>query len=204
MLQTWSLLPFLCSSTSRDQHSGLKTEAIHLEHLLYHWAIHWTQRVQVDTGSFAWHKWATSFSCPVLTFLWHCRGLLLSLGLPRSWIVWERSHNSTLFSQTWSMQLHHKVSLVERSKFFSVEHSKPIEVFQSFELERSTPHCTFQRCTQGQQSPFWLCPLLLFSSDSSSHCRLCLLRGRLLEIVVTTLATLMGHLRILPTSVSAS
>ena len=40
MLQTWSLWPFPCSSSSRDQHSGLKTKAVHLEQLLYHLATH--------------------------------------------------------------------------------------------------------------------------------------------------------------------
>ena len=102
------------------------------------------------------------------------------------------------------MLLRHTVSSVERSKFSLVEHSQPFEVFQNFELERSTPHWTFQLCTQGQQSPLWLCPLPMFSGGSSLHCRLCLLRGRLLEIVVTTLATPSGLLRVLPTSVLAS
>ena len=66
-----------------------------------------TEHSEVDTGSFASHEWATSFSCPVLTSLWHCPVLPLSLCLPRSWIVSEHSRNSTLFSQTWSMRHHH-------------------------------------------------------------------------------------------------
>ena len=146
-------------------------------------------------------EWATSFSCPVLTSLWHCPELLLILGHPLSWIVPKHSRNSTLFSHTWSMWLHHKVSSEERSIFASPERSQPFEVFQGFELERSTPYCMSQQCTQGQQSPLRLCPLPLFSSDSSLHCHPNLLRGRLLEIIVTTLATPMGHLKTLPASV---
>ena len=45
--------------------------------------------------------------------------------------------------------------------------------------------------------------LYISVQDSSLHCRSNLLRGQLLEIVVTTLATPMGHLKSLPAPVLA-
>ena len=99
-----------------NQDSGLKTEVIHSAQLLNYQAFQWTQRVQLDTGYFSWHKWAFSFSRPVL----HCPER--SMGLVSHVValcqnIPKNRHYFRILDQCC-----HKVSSEERSKYASTSY----------------------------------------------------------------------------------